>query len=156
MKKTVVCYWSLLIVLTLTVTSCIHPKYALNQQEKAFKAKANYNEEISIYYDQAAVRNLNSTGTYTVRVDEQSLGYAYLDSNAFKARAIGIAEKVSQFMNFREHHAWIKVIFNGSVATERRDASGISPQYNYVVRMPVNDIDDAVLVNSFNTFQRKR
>ena len=140
----------LFLVLVLSVSSCIFPKYTLNKAEKEFIDKSsNRSQYFSIYYDKAAIRHMSQDGIYTVDITFRRAYMSKLDTSAAKAMAITIANEVQPIMNFRSDHAFIDVVITGVTTYQDQKDPGNTTLYRYAIRMALTDILHPRLLKNF-------
>ncbi len=130
--------------------ACITPNYALNAREELY-LKNNKNTLIS--YDKKAIRHLKTNGIYTINFSKQSCSYVdYTDTLVFKAKAMYAAADIARIMNFKEHYQYIDVIFSGNENRYEKDAAGEIASCSITVRVPINNVSQARIRKSFNTY----
>lgn len=143
------------VVCLLMITSCVTANhYALNKQEMDYISKTNRHRTVSILYDNKAIRNLDSNGIYTVKINETDGAgtLCTMDTNVVKIRALEVARTVSGFMNFKEHHRYIDVEFDSILNNGKKNSLGDDISCSYTVRMPVEDVSQTRLVRVTNNY----
>jgi hypothetical protein len=124
-------------------SSCIHPKYELNADEKKLKhtGRRGLGSEVSIYYDNAAIRRFKDNGTYTIKFESHM---AVGDTASIRKAAINVAKQLLSIMNFKEHHKFIKVVISGTYGSYYG-----STDYFYEVKMPMDDLSKAKFTHKY-------
>lgn len=136
-------------VLILLPVSCFTPSYSLNEREKIYIASAPRVKTISLNYDKKAIRALRNNGVYTIEIMGGS-NTCRSNVEGLKTEAMSTAYTVSQFMNFKEHHQYIDVIFGSRSSQKKPD--GNYAECKYIFRMPLDSISKGKLLKSYNNF----
>ena len=142
----------LLLLYVMLYSACFVPRYKLNDQEKAFTARKGKFDMITIEYDKKAIRRMDSNGIYKVIYEERKARGFFTQAEAF-ARAKRIARELVPIMNFKDHHRFIHVTLTGTDNTSAISRAYL--QYQCVVGLPVDDIEDAFIVQRLHWIQRR-
>ena len=124
-------------------SSCIHPKYELNADEKKLKrtGRRGLGSEVTIFYDNAAIRRFKDNGTYTIKFESHM---AIGDTASIRKAAINVAKHLLGIMNFKEHHKFIKVVISGTYGSYYGYTD-----YFYEVKMPMDDLSKAKFTHKY-------
>ncbi len=144
--KTAFQFLCLFVLLAQLFAACVNPRYALNDEERNYVSRNSFGDaEVSIYYDDKAIRKFKDNGVYTVKVEARN--GIIKDTNLVKQGAMKIADYVKRIMNFKEHYRYIDVIVTGSYYYGY--ARAYISEYRYEVRMPLADLSRAKLIQKF-------